>query len=298
MPKLRASGVAFALVAILCTWTASVRADEPEAQLHADQLAKKLHAVVQAKKVPQNLWIETIDGERPDPPDMIVYGSGVGVWARTRQFHFTEKQMLKALKLLDRAGFASMPDRVKGPKPAHIEEGGEPDSTMIVRAVTLTIGGLSKTVIQDNKAWKLESFEKLREKLVKIFRKAARQGIEASSLDDGLAKVASGELAPEVLQVLVNAPQQRGLRSQEGQGWVLRVDHGLDRGRASQPRDRLRPFGHPPDHPRAGPGDRCMAAGGGLPRHAAERLRRGLHRPRGDRAWPRERHPGAGVRGP
>ena len=193
----------------------------------AGQLAKKLHTIVQEKKVPQDLWVETIDGEGPDPREMIVYGSGVGVWAGTRQFPVTEKEMLKALKLLDRVGFASMPDRVKGPKPAHVEEGGEPDSTMIMRAVTLTIGDLSKTVIQDNKAWKLESFEKLREKLVKIFRKAATQGIEASSLDDGLAKLASGALAPEVLQVLVNAPQQRGLRSQEGQGWVLRVNHGL-----------------------------------------------------------------------
>ena len=226
MLELRAAGVSFALVAVLCTWSANVGAAEPEPGKGENPLAAKLHSLATSKDIPQDLWIEAIDGEHPDPPEMIVYGSGVGVWARTRQFPVTEKQMLKALKLLDRAGFASMPDHVKGPKPAHVEEGGEPDSTQIVRAVTLTIGTFSKTVIQDNKAWKLESFEKLRRDLVKIFRKAATQGVEASSLDDGLAKVASGELAPEVLQVLVNAPQQRGLRSQAGQGWVLRIRHG------------------------------------------------------------------------
>jgi len=227
MPELRAAGVSFALVAVLCTWSANVGAAKPEPGKGENPLAAKLHSIATSKDIPLDLWIETIDGEDPDPPEMIVYGSGVGVWARTRQFPVPEKQMLKALKLLDRAGFASMPDHVRGPKPAHVEEGGEPDSTMIVRAVTLTIGPFSKTVIQDNKAWKLESFEKLCHDLVKIFRKAARHGIEASGLDDGLAKVASGELAPEVLQVLVNAPQQRGLRSQAGQGWVLRINHGL-----------------------------------------------------------------------
>ncbi len=226
MPNPRAAGVAFALIAVLCASSVGVRAVEPKPDRGEDSLAAKLHSIVQSKMLPADLWIETIDGEHPDPPELIVYGSGVGVWARTRQFPVTEKQMLKALKLLDRAGFASMPDHVKGPKPAHVEAGGEPDSALIVRAVTLTIGGTSKTVIQDNKAWKLESFEKLREDLVRIFRNAARQVVEASSLDDGLAKLASGALAPEVLQVLINAPQQRGLRSQAGQGWVLRINHG------------------------------------------------------------------------
>jgi len=219
MRRVSAVGVGLALL-----WAATAFAAKTAS---ADrELESRLESALTNDRALHSVRLEVVDGERRDPESMVVYGSGVGIWEHDRQFQTSEKQVRKALRLLERSGFPSMPDRVKGPRPADAEEGGEPDATVLVRFVTLTVGGLTKTVVQDNKAYPLESFEDLCRDLVKIFRKAARHGVEASSLDDGLAKLAAGTLAPEVLHVLVSAPEQRALPSQEGQGWLLTVQDG------------------------------------------------------------------------
>lgn len=220
MRNVSAAGIGFALMAALSLGAVATQAATD------DGLAKRLETVLKTGHGLQAVRIEVTDAEEDNPKQLTVYGSGVGVWDGTLQFPVTEKQVRKALKVLKRSGFLSMPDRVKGPKPPHAEEGGEPDSTMLVRVVTLDIGGLTKTVVQDNKAYPLEAFRELRDDLVRIFRKAAKAGIGAKSLDDALAKLAAGTLAPEVLRVTVNAPQQRALPSQDGQGWLLRIRDG------------------------------------------------------------------------
>ena len=221
MRKMTALGVGLALL-----WTV-VPAFAVTPKSTDRELEGRLEAALKNDRVLHSVRLEVVDGERRDPESMVVYGSGVGIWEHVRQFQATEKQVRKALRLLERSDFTSMPDRVKGPRPANAEEGGEPDATVLVRFVTLSVGELSKTVVQDNKAYPLESFEELCHDLVKIFRKAARHGVEASSLADGIAKLATGTLAPEVLQVLVSAPEQRALPSQQGQGWLLRIEGGV-----------------------------------------------------------------------
>ena len=150
-----------------------------------------------------------------------IYGRGVGIWNAESQFILKSKEVVSAIDLLLQAKFCDMPDRF-----AYEEADDErPMPIKMMRAIKVTAGGLSKTVIQDNKGPRSEPFAKLTADLVALCRKPAESALTASSLDDGLRKVADGVLAPETLTVTVNAPELRSLKSQKGQGWQLLVRH-------------------------------------------------------------------------
>ena len=162
-----------------------------------------------------------------------VYGRGFGVWNRERQFDLSTEQIRSCLKALERFHFTSMPDRIGSGKPEgsashhkerRMEHHGE-NVTQLIRSVTLTVAGMTKTVEQDNKAPESEAFRKMVAAIVAICRPAAAKGVTAKNLHDGLAKIAAGTLRPELLRVIVNAPELRSLRSQEGQGWKLKIGY-------------------------------------------------------------------------
>jgi hypothetical protein len=162
-----------------------------------------------------------------------IYGRGVGIWNDERQFKLEDKAVREAVDLLLKADFAAMPDR--------FAFGGSDDQekpVQLLRVITVDVGGLSKTVTQDSKGPISVPFEKLITQLVALCRKPSQSGLGASSLDDGLRKVADGTLIPEAMRITVNAPQLRSLASQTGQGWLMTVrqgaltlqSHVLDRG--------------------------------------------------------------------
>jgi len=150
-----------------------------------------------------------------------IYGRGIGIWNGESQFTLKSKEVVSAIDLLLEAKFCDMPDRF-----AFEEVDDErPMPIKMVRAIKVTVGGNSKTVVQDNKGPRSEPFAKLTADLVALCRKPAETALTASNLEDGLSKVADGVLAPETLTVTVNAPELRSLKSQQGQGWQLAVQH-------------------------------------------------------------------------
>jgi len=162
-----------------------------------------------------------------------IYGRGVGIWNDERQFKLEDKGVREAIDLLLKADFAAMPDRFAF---AGGDEREKP--VQLIRVITVDVGGLSKTVTQDSKGPISAPFEKLNAQLVALCREPSQSGIGASSLEDGLRKVADGTLIPEALRISVNAPQLRSLASQTGQGWLMTLrqgtltlqSHVLDRG--------------------------------------------------------------------
>jgi hypothetical protein len=156
---------------------------------------------------------------------LTIYGRGIGIWNGERQFALKSKQVREAIDLLIDAKFTEMPERFA------VEGEDEKDERQapikLLRVVTVSTGDISKTVLQDDRGPLSKTFESLVENLVALCRKPAAEGISASSLEDGLEKVAKGRLAPETLVINANAPQIRSFESQADQGWLLTLEHAI-----------------------------------------------------------------------
>ena len=154
---------------------------------------------------------------------LTIYGRGIGIWNGERQFALKSKQVREAIDLVIDAKFTGMPERF-----AFEDEKDERQAPIkLVRVVTVSTGDISKTVLQDDRGPLSKTFESLVEKLVALCREPAEVGLSASSLEDGLEKVAKGRLAPETLVINANAPQIRSFESQAGQGWLLNLQHAI-----------------------------------------------------------------------
>jgi hypothetical protein len=164
-----------------------------------------------------------LDGQLADNLQRLdIFGRGVGIWNREAQFSLDAGQVGEVLELLHDADFANIPERLE---PEATNDRQKP--VRLIRAITVRVGGEEKTVVQDNKSPTSRPLKQLTDRLVALCREPAANGVGAASLEDGLRKVADGTLARETLQVTANAPQIRSLATQNGQGWLLSIRHGV-----------------------------------------------------------------------
>ncbi|MBK9087588.1 MAG: hypothetical protein IPL90_00470 [Holophagales bacterium] len=188
-----------------------------------DELATRLKLQVNEVLAGQRPLAEvTLDvvGGRPDRRSLTVYGSGVGIWNREKQFALTPDEHKELLKSLVASGLFEMPER---PKPARSVEMNPP---VVVRAVGVKVGDLERVVSQNDRVWALPALETLVADLFKLCGKAASTGTGASTLADGLEKVAKGKLAPETLLVVLNIPPVAASASAPAANGVLAVLDG------------------------------------------------------------------------
>lgn len=197
------------------SWSAAAAAENPQDEAF-NELLKKARTDESLRETVRMEVEGLVDRETHQ---LTVYGRGIGIWNKEGQFTLTSKNVVAAIDLLIDAKFSDMPERFAFDEETEHEE----KPVQLIRVVTVTVGNLSKTVVQDNKGPKSEPFAKLAADLVSMCRKPAENLVTASSLTDGLEKVATGTLAPETLTVMVNAPELRSLKSQEGQGWQLSI---------------------------------------------------------------------------
>ena len=113
-----------------------------------------------------------------------------------------------------------MPER---PKPARNIEMNPP---VVVRSVGVRVGDLERFVSQNDRVWPLPALETLVADLFKLCGKAASTGTGASTLADGLEKVAKGKLAPETLLVVLNIPPVAASATAPAANGVLAVLDG------------------------------------------------------------------------
>jgi hypothetical protein len=150
-----------------------------------------------------------------------VFGSGVGVWNSSRQFEMPRETIRRILSLLRDAGFATMPSSPGGGQRSKEEGPTLPrPGTEVTCQISLELDGLEKTVVQLRKGEQSEDLRELAAALLALSRDHAQRGITPTGLADALARVASGELAPELLSV---SAQRRPMAGQEGRGWLLAV---------------------------------------------------------------------------
>lgn len=194
---------------------------------HADELAstlkRRVEEVLAGARPMAEVRLEVVWGQA-GRHELVVLGSGVGIWNLDTQFKVGESELRAALELLVKGGYFEMEER---PKPKKTPE-PQPHGPKLLRAVILRVGDAERAVTQTDRVLTLAALEKLVGELFAVFEKAAGQGVRASSLDDGLAKVASGELAPEALRVVLNQPPEPPTATSAGlDGLVITVKEGV-----------------------------------------------------------------------
>jgi hypothetical protein len=169
-----------------------------------------------------------VDVRWPDGGKMAasrVYGSGVGIWNREVQFRLPRSEVTSLLRAVVKDRFGSLPTTV-----GEVEEGPEGGQK---GHVTISIGAVTKTVVQVESGTQSRELQDLAQRFLEASRKAASRGIRASSFADAFDELASGKLAPEALEVIVQRNEVRNPSSSPADRWVMRVE-----GRRVEDRDR------------------------------------------------------------
>lgn len=149
-----------------------------------------------------------------------LYGSGVGVWNRDHQFTVPRERLIGLLEELDRAGFGAMRE-IHGGKDDPAPATPVRWAPRMTCRVQLALDGTEKQSYQLNEGRQSAELKALAETVLAVAAELGPQGMTAASLDDGLAKVARGELAPETLELQLQR-QTEDPNAPEG-GWMLRV---------------------------------------------------------------------------
>ena len=179
-----------------------------------------------------------------------VYGDGVGIWNEKTQFSLTHEQVLGLVRTLRDARFGAMA-RAYG-----AEEGGEEgeeererekekekqkEKVYLRGFLAVRVGTDTKRVAQYMEGEQEAALTRLIDRVLSLSEKAAKNGVGAASLSDGLEKLADGKLAPETLQMVVQRTDRPGEGDADG-SWVLRIDgrRVLDRSSSDEKKGTVR----------------------------------------------------------
>jgi hypothetical protein len=170
----------------------------------------------------RELHIETECGTEAGFRTAEIYGSGVAVWDRKTQVQLGRAEVRALLETFRETDFPNMRETYGGRRDPVVQEKQSPRATC---RVALRLDGLLKHVAQLQHGRQSEELRRLASRILEKCEGAAGSGRAASSLADGLAKVAAGELAPETFHALVHRKVTRNdSDKRESDTWLLRVD--------------------------------------------------------------------------
>jgi hypothetical protein len=220
-----AAALALLLLLTACSGSprpeASVRAGagaEPSEDPAMDPLSRTLDAALA-----RGSWEDLrVDAECQDEDFRLqavkLFGTGVGIWNDERQFAVPRERLLGVLEALRRAGFGSMRESHGGR-----DDPGAMGLELICR-VRVLLDGVEKQSYQLSKGRQSAELRELAGQILAVGEDLGPSGVAAASLEEGLDKVARGELAPEALTLQLQR-QPEDPRSTEG-GWLLRIEDG------------------------------------------------------------------------
>ncbi len=153
------------------------------------------------------------------PRTVRLYGSGIGIWNHQRLFTVPRETLIDLLAEVDRARFSRLPDTFESDEGEGEEEGFE-----LTCRVGVALDGTEKQAQQILEREESPVLKALADHILDVGEKLGPAGITVTSLEDGLEKIARGELAPELLTLqLLRRPEDA--HSSEG-GWMLRIESG------------------------------------------------------------------------
>jgi hypothetical protein len=147
-----------------------------------------------------------------------IFGNGVGIWQRGSQFRLPRSQVLDILRAIEKARFGAMPDRFGEDEEGEKNEGPRLRGRLVVRA-----GAVRKSTLQLVDGEQSKALARLIERILKTCEAPAKKGIGAASMGEALGLLASGKLAPEVLEVAIQRRPDPNAPLPSAPAWTLRV---------------------------------------------------------------------------
>jgi len=117
----------------------------------ASQLKQRVGEVLAGTRPMSEVRVEAV-WNRPEKHDLVVLGSGAGVWNLNKQFRLSDRELRAMLQLLVSRGYFELPEH---PKPTK----ALPQAPVVLRAIILRVGDLARTVAQNTRVLTLKSFD-------------------------------------------------------------------------------------------------------------------------------------------
>ena len=203
-----------------------------------DPLDAALEERIQGKAGLEDVEIEASWQREPGNQSVRIWGTGVGIWQGRTQFRLSREEVVSLLEMLSaaRVGAMRQPDpKTPAPTPANAP-------LRLTGELTVVAGSAQRTLRQLAKGEQSAELRSLVESILAVSEKAAKTGVGASSLQDGLAKLSKGTLAPQTFEAIV----RRAGEAKAGgaaESWLLRMN-------GRRVTDRLMPKGQMPPPPR------------------------------------------------
>lgn len=158
-----------------------------------------------------------------------IYGDGVVVIDRRTQYRVDPLLVQRLLAMLEEAGFRDM-EEMYGAGPKRVRARAK-----------LTLGAYEKESVRILHGTDPEPLTGMIEALLKRLRPALEEGVGAENFEEGLRKIAGGELSPRTLRVVALHRPVAEKAAQES-GWIVRVlDGWLEAERLGAGENRPRP---------------------------------------------------------
>ena len=158
---------------------------------------------------------------------MRLWGDGLGIWQGSRQTQLSGDEVTGVLKHLQEADFAAFAPIYGGRRQEDPGQRDRPDdgsAVLISCRIRVSLGGHSKESAQRAKGEQSEELKSLAEAILAIGEGAAKNGVEAASLSDGLERVGRGELDPRVFRAMLHRKPTAGEIEESGPGFLLRLE--------------------------------------------------------------------------
>jgi hypothetical protein len=248
--------LAVCLVALLSLTGVARVEDEREAKKESDRFEKELSRRIQGKAALEDVRIDVRWPIVDHVASFRLYGRGILICDGKAQSTVSKDAVRSTLKTLRDGRFADMEDHYgslgedeeaeeerERQRQRHEPVEQKPNEGPALKGfVDVRLGALVKTSQQFAVGDQSAELEALVRKLLPVCRGGAN-GISASSLDDGVQKVASGALAPETFALILNR-RSESKAGDDRESFILEMQ-------GRRVTDRLMPPGQTPPAPRS-----------------------------------------------
>jgi hypothetical protein len=195
------------LLAAALAGAAGARADEDESE---DRLTPALESRIKGKTGLGDVRVDVFWSRGGRATTARIFGDGVGIWKREKQFRLTRAQVLDILRAIEKARFGAMPDQFGEDEEARGNEKNE--GPRLKGQLAVRAGAQRKSTLQLVDGEQSKAFARLVERI-----------IGAASMRGALEMLAGGKLAPEVLEVTLQRRPDPKATADPAAAWTLRV---------------------------------------------------------------------------
>ena len=196
------------------------------AESHRLRRALETALVDPAGRAGLRLFAESFEDDRRS---VEIFGRGVGIWNGERQFDAAPREVEAAVRAALAAGFPEMAATYgSGSAGQRHEEEASGGPVRLLCAVEIEAGGVARRVEQVAGGERHAPLLELAAGLLARWRGAGEAGVGTAGLDEGLAAIAAGTLAPETLRLTLHEKPELGTA---GRGVLLELRGRELRGR-------------------------------------------------------------------